>query len=308
MDLFVVFLAFLTTVLAVVLLGSWRYSRRETVRVRLDEIRRMEEETQEEDVFKLPFMERVTQPLLDGVGNFLGRVAPKEIRARMEKQILYSGNPWKINFNGLLAIQIVWGVGFLLLAVAASNLLQLDGARTVLLVLIAGLLGWLFPLMILNSRAESRKGEIQKNLPDMLDMLLVSVEAGLGFDMALKRVAEQMPGVLSQELHRTLEEIRMGSTREQALRGMARRTGVADLSSFISAVIQAEQLGSNIAGTLRVQADSMRQKRRQRVEEAAMKAPIKLLFPLLIFVFPALFVVILGPAALSIMEMFQEML
>ena len=136
---------------------------------------------------------------------------------------------------------------------------------------------------MINSRAlKGRRNS--KTLPDMLDLLLVSVEAGLSFDMSLKRITEQASGALSKEIARALEEMRLGKPREEALRGIVRRTGVPDLSSFISAIIQAEQLGGNIANTLRIQASSMRQKRRQRAEEAAMKAPIKMLFPL-VFLF-----------------------
>lgn len=308
MDLLAVVLVFFTTVAAVIALGSYWFARRERIRVRLAEVREIEKGVETEDVMRLPFMERVGKPMLNGLGKTLGNLAPGEIRSRVEKQIVYSGNPWKVTFNGLVAIQLISGATFFLLSLGMLRLMQLTGGRLILLVLFVTLLGFVLPVALLNSRAEKRKKSIQKQLPDMLDMLLVSVEAGLGFDMALQRVVAQMPGHLSDELNRALEDIRMGSTREEALRGVVRRTGVPELSSFISSVIQAEQLGSNIASTLRVQAASIRQSRRQRVEEIAMKAPVKMLFPLLFFIFPSLFVVILGPAAIRIFQMFQEML
>ena len=133
------------------------------------------------------------------------------------------------------------------------------------------------------------------------------MEAGLGFDMALKRTVDSFEGPLSDEFKRVLYEINKGRNRQDAMRAMVKRTGVDDLGTFISAIIQSEELGSNIANVLRVQSTSMRQKRRQRAEEAAMKVPIKMLFPLVFFMFPALFIVILGPAIMMIIEMFSGM-
>jgi tight adherence protein C len=152
--------------------------------------------------------------------------------------------------------------------------------------LLVVLFGFFLPIGVISNRGAARQQLIQRALPDTLDLLQVSVEAGLGFDMALKKVTQQMKGPLSEEIRRALDEIRMGGMREESLRGISRRTGVRDLSSFISAVIQSEELGSNIANTLRAQADYMRQKRRQKAEEAAMKAPVKLVFPLVFFIFP----------------------
>ena len=309
MELLLMLLVFLTTVTLVIILGGVWFSGRQQVKGRLQEIRNMGGDVQQEEVMLLPFGERVIKPWLNNTGIALGNLTPGEIRSRVEKQIAYSGNPWKVNFNGLLAMQLMAGVAVFLFSTALLALLQVEGGgRILFLAILLGAMGFSLPLVILNSKAEARKKEIQKNLPDMMDLLLVSVEAGLSFDMSLKKVADKMPGALSLELSRALDEMRMGSTREEALRGIIKRTGVADLSSFISAIIQAEQLGSNIANTLRVQAATIRQKRRQRIEESAMKAPIKMLFPLLIFVFPALFVVILGPAAIRIFQMFQEMM
>jgi tight adherence protein C len=304
----VVFLAFLFTAALVAAGGEYWFSKREQVQSRLAGIRQMETASGEEDLLRLPALERLVKPALRNIGKTLGSLTPGEIRSWIEQQIVCAGNPWQINFNILVAAQVLAGAAFFLLSVGLFSLLQLEGGRLLILSLIMALVGLLLPVAVVNSRAESRKLSIQKSLPDWLDLLLVSVEAGLGFDMALKRVASQMPGSLSEEVNRAVEEIRMGSSREEALRGVARRTGVSDLSSFISAIIQAEQLGSSIGATLRVQAASMRQKRRQRVEEIAMKAPIKMIFPLLFFIFPALFVVILGPAGIRIFQMFQSML
>ena len=299
-----VFLFVAVTVIAVGYLLTYRRSR---LNERLGLIQAMSEESDPEDILRLPFSQRVVIPVLTGMGRFIGRVAPGEIRSRVEKKILYADRPWNVNFFSLLAVQILLGAAMLFFSLLLVNLFQSEGFGAVLIIFLLTFLGIFAPYSVVNSKAEARQKKVQRALPDTLDLLLVSVEAGLGFDMALKRVIQQMPGPLSLEIKRALDEIRMGGNRETALRGIARRTGVSELSSFISSVVQAEQLGSNIAGTLRVQSDYMRQRRRQRAEEMAMKAPVKLVFPLLFFIFPALFVVILGPAAIRIFNMFINM-
>jgi tight adherence protein C len=302
------FLAFLFTAVLVAAVGDYWFFKRERVQGRLSDIQRMDDGAGEEDVLRLPPTERLIKPVLRALGKTLGSLAPAEIRSWIEQQIVYAGNPWNINFNSLAVLQVFLGASLFLLSAGLMRLLGLQGGRLLFLALALGLIGLILPVAVVNSRAESRKLSIQKSLPDWLDLLLVSVEAGLGFDMALKRVAGQMPGYLSEEIKRAVDEIRMGSSREEALRSVAWRTGVPDLSSFISAIVQAERLGSSVGDTLRVQAASMRQRRRQRVEEIAAKTPIKMIFPLLFFIFPALFVVILGPAAIRIFQMFQSML
>jgi len=274
------------------------------VRTRLEKIRGME--TTEEDVLRKPFTERLVEPFFQRLGNGLANLTPKEIRNRVEQNITYAGRPWNLTFTTFIALQAVLATVFAALTLLVFSLLNAGGGRTLLLVLIMAILGIFLPYFILSSKAQVRQKEIQKSLPDMMDLLLVSVEAGLGFDMALKRVADTMPGVLSLEIKNALEEIRLGRSRNEALRNIVRRTGVADLSSFVGAIIQSEELGSNIAQTLRIQADSLRQKRRQRAEEQAMKAPIKMLFPLIFFIFPTLFIVILGPALIQILDMFAN--
>ena len=304
MSLVLTILAFLITVLLVVVVGSIIANRRGQVNDRLSGIRKMSIDADPEDILRIPFTQRVVVPTFNAIGHTLGRIAPQEIRSRMEKRILHAGTPWNLNFYSLLAIQVLLGGGFFLFSLFLMRFLQLEGGRMVLMVSLMTMGGLLLPYGVVSSKADARQQAIRRALPDMLDLLLVSVEAGLGFDMALKRVSQTMPGPLSLEIKRALDEIRMGGNREAALRGIARRSGVSELSSFVSSVIQAEQLGSNIATTLRVQSEYMRQKRRQRAEEMAMKAPVKLIFPLLLFIFPSLFVVILGPAAISIYQNF----
>jgi len=163
----------------------------------------------------------------------------------------------------------------------------------------------MLPSYFLKTRAAQRAEEIQDNLPDVLDLLTVSVEAGLGFDAALVKVVEKIRGVVSQEFGRVLQEIKMGKPRRDALRDLGGRSGTDDMVSFVGSIIQADQLGVSIGNVLRLQSEQMRQKRRQRAEEKALKAPVKMLIPLILFIFPTIFIVVLGPAALEIMNVFK---
>jgi tight adherence protein C len=302
MQLVLIIFTFLFTVILVVAVGSFLDRGRGQVQDRLAGISKMSVDADPEDILKMPFMQRVGSPALSGIGHFFGRVAPGEIRARVDKRIIHAGKPWNLNFFSLFAVQVLLGGASFIFSIYLSRLMQAEGGRMALLVIILTFAGFYLPYFVVNSKADSRQQVIRRSLPDVLDLLLVSVEAGLGFDMAMKKVTQQMPGPLSAEIKGALDEIRMGGSREEAFRGIARRSGVSELSSFISSIIQAEQLGSNIANTLRVQADFMRMKRRQRAEEMAMKAPVKLVFPLVLFIFPSLFVVILGPAAIRIFQ------
>lgn len=304
MEILIILLVFLFVVVFVMAIGTLIMGGRGQVKDRLTGIKKMSAEMDPEVLMRIPFHQRIIIPALNNFGYFLGRIAPQEIRTRMDRKITHAGRPWNLNFFSLLALQILLGAGFFMTGLFFIRLMQATGGLTFLVLMVLTVVGFFIPYSMVNMKAEARQMAIQRSLPDVLDLLLVSVEAGLGFDMAMKRVTQQMVGPLSEEIKRALDEIRMGGTREVALRSIATRSGVKDLSSFISSVIQSEELGSNIAGTLRVQSDYMRQRRRQRAEEMATKAPVKLVFPLLFFIFPALFVVILGPAAINIFRMF----
>ena len=305
--LLMVISSFIAISLLVVGIGSLVLNRRAQISDRLTDIRKMSVDSDPKELLRIPFTQRVVVPVFSTIGHFLGRAAPKEIRTRTERRIVHAGTPWNLSFYSLLAIQFLSGALFLVIFLYLMRFIQLEGFRLFFMIIMVMSLGFFIPYSVVNSKADNRQHKIRRALPDMLDLLLISVEAGLGFDMALKRVSKTMPGPLSDEIKRALEEIRMGGERTIAFRGIARRSGVSEVSSFISSITQAEQMGSNIASTLRVQSDYMRQKRRQRAEETAAKAPTKLLFPLLIFIFPALFVVILGPAVLRILEVFATL-
>ncbi|WP_160319115.1 type II secretion system F family protein [Youngiibacter fragilis] len=248
---------------------------------------------------KQPFADRVLKPAYQRVTQAIGNAAPAEIKKKYEDLIISSGSPSTVTFSSILAIQILLG---LVLGGVFFLLMSSAGSTNRLLPFFAGLIGFVFPYVSLNTKATTRMDKIQKSLPDMLDLLYVSVEAGLAFDMAMKKAAEKMHGPLSDEIIKAMGDIGKGKEREESLRGMVVRTKVDDLAQFVSAVIQAEQLGSNIANVLRVQSNSMRQVRRQRAQEKAAKIPVKMLFPMIFFILPSLFVVILGPAFINIMN------
>jgi tight adherence protein C len=185
--------------------------------------------------------------------------------------------------------------GFLLVAVAGS-------LGALILPLGFGAVGFIVPEMVLSSRIRSRRDSVRSKLPDALDLLAVSVEAGLGFDGAITKLTEHMDGSLVEEFGLLLSEIRMGESRQTALKNMAERVGAPELSSFVRAVVQADQLGISLGRILRVQAADSRLRRQAAAEEKAMKAPIKMLFPTMFFIFPAMFVVLLAPAMMALLK------
>jgi tight adherence protein C len=305
-ELLVYFLVFITTTYLFLLLYFIVFKKNQTVYERLNDIKTMVSKVDEdEDEMKLPFADRVIKPVYQKITRGISNAAPTEIRKKYENLIISSGSDSSVTFSSVLAIQLMLG---LVLGSVMFLLLRFSSNSNLLIPLFAAMIGFIFPYVSLNSKSIIRMGSIQKSLPDMLDLLYVSVEAGLAFDMAMKKAAEKMEGPLSDEIIKAMDDISKGKEREAALRGMVERTKVDDLAQFVSAVIQSEQLGSNIANVLRVQSTSMRQVRRQRAQEKAAKIPVKMLFPMVFFILPALFVVILGPAMISIIETLSKSL
>jgi tight adherence protein C len=179
-----------------------------------------------------------------------------------------------------------------------------NGTLGILLALLFGFVGFMFPDIFVSFKARSRREEIRSELPDALDLLAVSVEAGLGFDAAISKLTEHMDGPLVEEFALTLGEMRIGESRQNALQKMVERVQAPELASFVRAIIQADQLGISLGRILRVQATDTRNKRQAAAEEKAMKAPIKMLFPTALFIFPSMFLIILGPAFLNFDEVF----
>ncbi len=247
-----------------------------------------------------PFSERVLQPIIDRIGGLLKAITPNEVLATTQKKINAAGlhtQPMTIVTMQVIIAVLFPGVLAMMGVVAKS-----DPLKAAMMLIGSSLMGYMMPSMWLGSKVKARGNEIRRALPDALDLLTISVEAGLGFDLALMRVVEKTKGALSSEFGKTLLEIRMGKPRRDALKDTANRLDVPDLNQFISALVQADKLGVSIGNVLRVQSDQMRHKRRQRAEETAMKAPLKMSFVLVFFVLPALLIVLLGPAAISVVE------
>jgi tight adherence protein C len=247
------------------------------------------------------FRERVLVPMAHRVLAFLGRLMPKRNYARVERMLVYADHPGNItvlDYQGLrlfLLLTLSAGVYF---ATVASN----GPSVAVRYALVAGAIGFQLPWYWLRSKAKKRQKAILRALPDALDMLTIGVEAGLAFESALLRVGEQWDNPLTLELRRVVREMRMGTSRNDALRRLVDRTGVEDLSTFVAVLIQSSQLGVSIAHVLHSQAAQMREVRRQRAEELARQASVKIVVVLVFFIFPSLFIVILGPAVPQIME------
>jgi tight adherence protein C len=248
-----------------------------------------------------PFSQRVLLPLMRTVLAQLGKFGPKQSAERLKVSIQQAGNP--ANLTPVMFSGMRMALFILLLVIAGSVTFGqgMPASKALMYTAVGGVLGYLLPGMWLGRQIKARKHNILKALPDALDLLTISVEAGLAFDLALTRVADKWDNELSKEFKRALTDTRLGRSRRDALKDMAQRTGVDDVQTFVAAIIQAEQLGVSIGKILRIQSDQMRIRRRQRAEEAAHKAPILMLIPMAFLIFPSLFVVILGPAVPKLM-------
>lgn len=258
--------------------------------------------TLEEIELSQPFSERALMPFVRGMSRLLTRLAPQGNVEAVRHRLDLAGNPnnWTVadflGVRGLCAIMVAALATFLALA------LHSDPAVILLFLGVGGAVGFFLPLLWLAQKIRARQNAIQKQLPDALDLLTISVEAGLGFDAAMAKVAEKWENEISHAFARVIAEVRVGKLRREALRDMSSRIEVADMSNFIAAVIQADQLGVSIAKVLRIQSEQMRIKRRQRAEELANQAPVKMLIPMTFLIFPAVFIVLMGPAVLTFLD------
>jgi tight adherence protein C len=256
----------------------------------------------EEIELSQPFSERVLVPLINRIGEFSARFTPQKAIQDTTKKLELAGNPWPVDAATFLAIRFILAVllgGLAVLAFLGSP----AWSTTDKVMFIGGALlgGFYVPHILLTTKITRRQKDIRNAMPDALDLLTICVEAGLGFDAAMSKVAEKWETELSIAFARVIREIQLGKVRREALRDMSDRLGVAELTSFIAAIIQSEQLGVSLAKVLRIQADQMRVKRRQRAEEEAHKAPIKMIIPLALLVFPSIMIIILTPAVIQIM-------
>lgn len=252
-----------------------------------------------------PVSERVLDPLMRTVTRIGRRLTPGEQLTQVQRRLDLAGNPpaWDVDRVVSLRVLIAFLLGSVSLLVCAVA--RLDWYQVVGIVVVAVGVGWVVPSLIVYQLAYDRSEAVLRELPDALDLLTISVESGLGFDAALAQVSRNSPGPLGQELSRVLQEMQIGTGRADALRALGARTDVDDLRSFVSAMVQADSYGVPIASVLRVQAREMRTRRSQRAEEAAQRVPVKILFPLIFGVLPALFVVVIGPGAIQAFLVFR---
>ena len=253
-----------------------------------------------------PFSERIIVPILRAIGEFSTRFTPQKVLEQTNLKMELAGNPVRMDAATFLASRfVVAGLfgGFLTLIFAISPPTWSLGIR-ILVVLLFVVLGFAFPQLWLQSKINTRQTEIRKAMPDALDLLTICVEAGLGFDAAMAKVSEKWENHLSVGFARAIREVQLGKTRREALRVMAERMGIPEMTSFVAAVIQSEMLGVSMAKVLRIQSDQMRLKRRQRAEEAAHQAPIKMLIPMALLIFPSIMIILMVPALFQIMGVF----
>lgn len=272
------------------------------VQARLTQLGSVQARNLEELELQLPFSERTLRPLVGRLSRMGGRLGSASSTDVAEKRLAMAGNPGDLRVTDWMGVKILVGVATGAIMFLLFGLLVAGLVAGVFLGMLGFGIGFLLPEFWLGGKIKARQKIILKMIPDTLDLLTISVRAGLGFDAALAKVVEKLPGPLTDEFRRALAEVRVGKARRDALRDMVPRTNVAPLSAFIGAIIQAEQLGVSISKVLQVQSDQLRIERRQRAEEMAAKAPIKMLFPLVGCIFPSLFIVILGPALISIFQ------
>ena len=275
------------------------------VQARLTQLGTMQAKNLEELELQQPFLERTLRPLAERLSGFVSRVTSQSFTQQTEKRLALAGHPGNLQVGDWLGIKAIGAVVGGVLFFFLFFLLHVLSFPPLIGLLMAGvglLFGYTIPEFWLGGRVRRRQHDILLQIPDALDLLTISVRAGLGFDGALGKVVEKLKGPLTDEFRRALAEIRVGKARRDALRDIIPRTEVPALTNFIGAIIQAEQLGVSISKVLQVQSEQLRIERRQRAEEQAAKAPIKMLFPLVGCIFPSLFIVILGPAIILIIQ------
>lgn len=307
----VIFIVILVTVviiailLTVIGLRSPGFDENRVLFDRLDDLKKGEEPLDLRNLeLSLPFNQRVIYPIARRLGEFATRFTPQNAMQTMDRKLELAGVSSNIDPTIILATQFIGllffgGIIFLVLSFGSIGW---PLGRKLLVTLLFGFIGFNFPNMILSSRISSRQKEIRKAMPDALDLLTICVEAGLGFDAAMNKVSEKWESQLSMAFARVIHEIQLGKMRREALRDMSNRIGLPEMTSFVAAVIQSEQLGVSLSRVLRIQADQMRIRRRQLAEEEAHKAPIKMLIPMGLLIFPSLMIVLLTPAAIRLMQ------
>jgi tight adherence protein C len=253
-----------------------------------------------------PARERLLKPFYNAALGLTRRFTPAGAREAIRRKLVMAGSPFGWDPDRVLVAKVACLSGGVVLGLLFLGLFSFAWPLRVLGFLAIALLGYWLPNVVLTNAVQRRQNEIRSALADSIDLLTICVEAGLGFDAALAHVSKNTDGPLADEFYRTLQEVQLGRSRNEAMRNLAARSNVPELRAFVLAMVQADIFGVSVANVLRIQAKDMRVKRRQLAEERAMKVPIKVLFPVLFCIFPALFVVILGPAIMRIADVFTK--
>ncbi len=305
MALIAVILIILVGAIALVVVGLRDTQEVDPLQERLAEFaERGETVTLEEIELSQPFSQRIILPLARKMGDLAIRFTPQSALQATARKLELAGNPRWLDPSIFWAMRFILAIGISILFLIVFRRSDIDwtwGRKLLITAVFVGL-GFYIPEMLVNSIIQRRQKSIRKAMPDALDLLTICVEAGLGFDGAMSRVHEKWDNELSLVLGRVIREIQLGKLRRDALRDMAERIGIPEMTSFVAAVIQSEQLGVSMAKVLRIQADQMRIKRRQRAEEEAHKAPIKMLVPMALLIFPTICIVLMTPAILKLLN------
>ena len=284
--------------------GSDDEEKAKSPQAQAEAMRRRQANRKPEDI---PFRERVLLPIWQSVTGRVMQFAPSALAGVIQKQLLLAGIPARAGAVGSFLLRM------LIFAVVLGALMfwslfgeDMMAIRKLAFTLMACFFGAMIPVLSLRSKIQKRQDEMRHQLPEVLDLLCVSVEAGLSFDAALRRIVSRMHGAFIDECKKMLDDVRMGVTRREALLAMSDRCGVQDVALFITSVVQAERLGSNMSGILKAQADNVRDRQRQWVRAQAMKAPVKIVIPLVLFILPAIFIVALAPPLFSVAKNFLK--
>ncbi|MBE2221031.1 MAG: type II secretion system F family protein [Anaerolineae bacterium] len=299
--LFILLAGVVAVIIIIASIFLLRRAEDDPLTVRIDEFAAREEIVSIEEIeLSMPITDRIFIPIIRKFSDFIIRFTPQKSLEQTTRQLQLAGNPRNMSAANFWMLRILATVG--ISGLLAMMMLR-NGAETgrVLLWALGGAaLGFMLPAMFLRSMIDRRKQAIIKKLPDALDLMTICVDAGLTFNAAMQKVAEKWDDPLSTEFGRVIYEMQLGKSRRQSLKDMSERIDVPDVTSFIAAVLQAEQLGVGIGKVLRIQSEQMRVRRRQRAEEKAQQAPVKMTFPLVFLIFPSIFVVLLGPAGIQV--------
>ena len=292
--------------IVLVVVGMRAADEEDPLEARLTEFAiRGEAVTLEEVELSQSLTERVFIPMARRLGDFVLRFTPQNSIEETARKLELAGNPSNLDPTIFWALRFI-GIGIGLLMIFVSSVAPegsfLKGSTGFIVAGLSSVIGFFVPSLWLQSKIDRRQTEILRAMPDALDLLTICVEAGLGFDSAMGKVQEKWDNELSYVFGRVLREMQLGKVRRDAMRDMAERVGIPEMTSFVAAVIQSEQLGVSMSNVLRIQSDAMRTKRRQIAEQEAQKAPIKMLFPMAFLIFPSLMIILLGPAALLLMN------